>query len=47
MKSPIEQAIKEKIKALAKERETTFAELWSYTDNHAYGSGVWRLRRAN
>jgi predicted nucleotidyltransferase component of viral defense system len=28
MKSAIEQAIKEKIKALAKERETTFAELW-------------------
>ena len=28
MKSAIEQSIKEKIKALAKERETTFAELW-------------------
>ena len=28
MKSAIEQAVKEKIKALAKERETTFAELW-------------------
>ncbi len=28
MKSAIEQAIKEKIKALAKEREITFAELW-------------------
>ncbi len=28
MKSAIEQTIKEKIKALAKERETTFAELW-------------------
>lgn len=28
MKSAIEQAIKEKIKMLAKERETTFAELW-------------------
>lgn len=28
MKSAIEQSIKEKIKALAKERESTFAELW-------------------
>ena len=28
MKSAIEQSIKEKIKALAKEKETTFAELW-------------------
>jgi predicted nucleotidyltransferase component of viral defense system len=28
MKSAIEQSIKEKIKVLAKERETTFAELW-------------------
>ena len=28
MKSAIEQSIKEKIKALAKEREVTFAELW-------------------
>lgn len=28
MKSALEQAIKEKIKALSKERETTFAELW-------------------
>ena len=28
MKSAIEQSIKEKIKALAKERETTFTELW-------------------
>ncbi len=28
MKSAIEQSIKEKIKALAKEHETTFAELW-------------------
>ena len=28
MKSAIEQSIKEKIKALARERETTFAELW-------------------
>jgi predicted nucleotidyltransferase component of viral defense system len=28
MKSPIEQSIKEKIKVLAKERETSFAELW-------------------
>lgn len=28
MKSAIEQSIKEKIKALAKERKTTFAELW-------------------
>lgn len=28
MKSAVEQSIKEKIKALAKERETTFAELW-------------------
>ena len=28
MKSAIEQTVKEKIKALAKERETTFAELW-------------------
>ena len=28
MKSAIEQSIKEKIKALAKEREATFAELW-------------------
>lgn len=28
MKSAIEQAIKEKIKVLARERETTFAELW-------------------
>ena len=28
MKSAIEQSIKEKIKALAKERETIFAELW-------------------
>lgn len=28
MKSEIEQSIKEKIKALAKEREATFAELW-------------------
>lgn len=28
MKSAMEQSIKEKIKALAKERETTFAELW-------------------
>ena len=28
MKSAIEQSIKERIKALAKERETTFAELW-------------------
>lgn len=28
MKSAIEQSIKEKIKALAKEQETTFAELW-------------------
>lgn len=28
MKTAIEQSIKEKIKALAKERETTFAELW-------------------
>lgn len=28
MKSALEQSIKEKIKALAKERETTFAELW-------------------
>ncbi len=28
MKSGIEQSIKEKIKALAKEREATFAELW-------------------
>ncbi len=28
MKNAIEQSIKEKIKALAKQRETTFAELW-------------------
>lgn len=28
MKTAIEQSIKEKIKVLAKERETTFAELW-------------------
>jgi hypothetical protein len=28
MKSAIEHSIKEKIKALAKEREATFAELW-------------------
>ncbi len=28
MKTAIEQSIKEKIKTLAKERETTFAELW-------------------
>ncbi len=28
MKSAIEQSIKEKIKALAKEREATFSELW-------------------
>jgi predicted nucleotidyltransferase component of viral defense system len=28
MKSALEQSIKEKIKALAKERESTFAELW-------------------
>lgn len=28
MKSAIEQSIKEKIKVLAKERETTFAEIW-------------------
>lgn len=28
MKSAIEQSIKEKIKVLAKERETTFSELW-------------------
>ncbi len=28
MKSAIEQSIKEKLKALAKEREATFAELW-------------------
>jgi len=28
MKSAIEQSIKEKIKALAKERETSFAQLW-------------------
>lgn len=28
MKSALEQSIKEKIKVLAKERETTFAELW-------------------
>lgn len=28
MKSPIEQSIKEKIKALAKEQETSFAQLW-------------------
>lgn len=28
MKSAIKQSIKEKIKAIAKERETTFAELW-------------------
>jgi hypothetical protein len=27
-KSAIEQSIKEKIKALAKERESTFTELW-------------------
>jgi predicted nucleotidyltransferase component of viral defense system len=29
MKSAIEQSIKEKLKVLAKERETTFAQLWS------------------
>ncbi len=28
MKSPIEQSIKEKLKLLAKERETSFAQLW-------------------
>lgn len=28
MKSAIEQSIKEKIKALAMEREATFTELW-------------------
>jgi hypothetical protein len=28
MKSAIEQSIKEKIKALAKEQDSTFAELW-------------------